>query len=208
FTHVNTGTCFDDPGVAGNDCGNDPSISADKKSVTWIQNVATNGAPPPDSERAQDVEAYSANECLPSDNVNAAGYNNFCAAKDSSKPYCDTTLKKCYGCSIVNNNPSGSGNPNVNDCPAGSTAKGWVDNPADPNDQLIIGKCDLASGASKGGSCRYFSSCTFNTDCSTSCCSRESVAITGNPGPGEGTGKCVTSFSAGNPINPYLCRVA
>ncbi|MBI4177291.1 MAG: hypothetical protein HY516_02895, partial [Candidatus Aenigmarchaeota archaeon] len=41
FTHVNTGTCFDDPGVAGNDCGNDPSISADKKSVTWIQNVAT-----------------------------------------------------------------------------------------------------------------------------------------------------------------------
>ena len=96
---------------------------------------------------------------------------------------------------------AGDGNPNALDCPAGSIAKGWVDNPDDPNDQLIVGKCDLISGASKGGSCRYAASCLSNNDCSTSCCSKES-----SPGPGEGTGKCVTPFSAGNPINPYLCR--
>ncbi len=147
-------------------------------------------------------------ECLPGENTNAAGYNDFCAAKNAGSPYCDVTLKKCYGCSITNNNPATSGNPNALDCPAGSTAKGWVDNPADPNDHLIVGKCNLISGGNLGGSCQYLESCTFNADCSTACCSRESVAITSNPGPGEGTGKCITPFSAGNPINPYLCRVS
>ena len=173
------------------------------------------------SIRPHGTFVYTVEECNPADNANAAGYNNFCAAKDvdgagplpaGTNPYCDTTLKKCYGCSIVNNDPATSGNPNALDCPAGSTIKGWVDNPADPNDQLIVGKCDLvtegAVTSSLGGRCRYAAECTFNTDCSTSCCSRESIAITGNPGPGEGTGKCVTPFAAGNPINPYLCRSA
>ncbi|MBI3412589.1 MAG: hypothetical protein HY051_00725 [Candidatus Aenigmarchaeota archaeon] len=192
-----------------------------------------NGAPSQDSERAQNVEYYNVWDCDPADNLDTSGgdgdgdgianndptdtgENNFCTSKDSTKPYCDPNLKKCEPCSIVNNigydaakTPiENSGKPNPTDCPAGSTAKGWKDDPADPNDQLIIGKCTLLPGATKGGSCSYFSSCTFNTDCSTACCSRESVAITSNPGPGEGTGKCVTPFSAGNPINPYLCRVA
>ncbi|MBI2085304.1 MAG: hypothetical protein HYT71_02205 [Candidatus Aenigmarchaeota archaeon] len=190
----------------GGDCHKDPQVSADKKSVTWVQLAKKNGligGASPNTDRAQATYNYNVWECNPGDNTNAAGYNNFCATKNSNAPYCDP---KCTLCSIVNNNPATSGNPNALDCPAGSTAKGWIDNPADPNDQLIVGKCNLLAGATKGGSCQYFTSCTFNTDCSTACCSRESIINTGYPGPGEGTGKCVTPFSAGNPINPYLCR--
>ena len=147
-------------------------------------------------------------ECLPSENINdpragfasaADGYNAFCNSKDATKPYCDTTLKKCYGCSITNNDPSGSGNPNALDC--------WIN----PLDSVTIGKCTLVPGATKGGSCSFASSCTYNTDCSTSCCSFESIPNTGNPGPGKDIPdpvgkKCIAPSSVNNPITPYLCR--
>ncbi|MBI3412580.1 MAG: hypothetical protein HY051_00680 [Candidatus Aenigmarchaeota archaeon] len=110
-----------------------------KKSMAWSQNVKKNGAPSQDSERAQNVEYYNVWECDPADNTNTAGSNDFCTSKDSSKPYCDPNLKKCYGCSIVNNDPSGtSGAPNQNDCGVAG-------------DEVTIGKCNLASGAEKGG---------------------------------------------------------
>jgi hypothetical protein len=128
-------------------------------------------------------------ECLPSENTNTAGSNAFCASKNATKPYCDTNTKKCYGCSITNNEPSGvNAKPNLNDCGTSS-------------DGVTIGRCALVSGASVGGTCAYETTCNVNPDCSTSCCSKES-----SPGPSNNPGICITPVSASNPINPYLCK--
>jgi len=198
-----SGACFDDPDVAGNDCGNSPSYDADKKGVLWIQNVRKGGAPPPDNKRAQNVENYNVWECDPADNTNAAGENNFCVSKDSLKPYCDPNLKKCEPCSIVNNNPSNvNAKPNINDCGVAVS------------DGITVGRCTLIAGASFGGECTYDLRCDVNSDCSTSCCS----AVPQTSGPErvpdqELARKCITPASPNNPlsslispINSYLCK--
>ncbi|MFH0890365.1 MAG: hypothetical protein V1836_04495, partial [Candidatus Aenigmatarchaeota archaeon] len=51
------------------------------------------------SIRNYETDQLNLVECLPDENTNAAGYNNFCVSKDSSKPYCDPTIKKCEACS-------------------------------------------------------------------------------------------------------------
>ncbi len=160
-------------------------------------------------------------DCLPSENINDPrtgfgsvndGYNTFCNSKDSTKQYCDPNLKKCEPCSIVNNvgyDPTktplqNSGKPNPTDCGV------------NPDDLVTIGRCDLASGASVGGDCRRETTCTLNTDCSSSCCS----AVPQTSGPERVptqplANKCIKPNSPNNPlsslispINSYLCKNA
>ncbi|MBI3412599.1 MAG: hypothetical protein HY051_00775 [Candidatus Aenigmarchaeota archaeon] len=159
----------------------------------------------PNAERAQSGYNYNVWDCDPEDNTDTAGYNAFCNSKSSSAPYCDPTLKKCEPCSIVNNNPSNvDDKPNINDCGV------------NPVDLVTIGKCKLVGGASVGGDCRRETTCTVNTDCSSSCCS--AVAQTSGPErilPQALGNQCITLASANNPmssldnpINSYLCKNA